>query len=177
VIVALQGCVIVSLQGCVIVALLLRCEVAWLLRCNVAWLLRCKVAWLLRWRLQDCCVARLRDCSVAWLLRYKVAWLRNANRGVRSVGPVSRTSRGPILLRPQRTYLTILKRAWSANFKMVWYVLRSCDLCCRAGAKPARAARRTGPTDRTPLYWKLAPPSGLPSNWAKDGTPQQQSDH
>jgi hypothetical protein len=24
----------------------------------------------------------------------------------------------------RRTYLTILKRAWSANFKMVWYVLR-----------------------------------------------------
>jgi hypothetical protein len=23
----------------------------------------------------------------------------------------------------RRTYLTILKRAWSANFKMVWYVL------------------------------------------------------
>jgi hypothetical protein len=24
----------------------------------------------------------------------------------------------------RRTYLTILERAWSANFKMVWYVLR-----------------------------------------------------
>jgi hypothetical protein len=23
----------------------------------------------------------------------------------------------------RKTYLTILKRAWSANFKMVWYVL------------------------------------------------------
>jgi hypothetical protein len=23
----------------------------------------------------------------------------------------------------RRTYLTILKRAWSANFKMVWYVV------------------------------------------------------
>jgi hypothetical protein len=23
----------------------------------------------------------------------------------------------------RRTYITILKRAWSANFKMVWYVL------------------------------------------------------
>jgi hypothetical protein len=28
----------------------------------------------------------------------------------------------------RRTYLAILKRAWSANFKMVWYVLGSCDL-------------------------------------------------
>jgi hypothetical protein len=25
--------------------------------------------------------------------------------------------------RRRRTYLTILKRAWSANFKMVWYVV------------------------------------------------------
>jgi hypothetical protein len=54
-------------------------------------------------------------------------------RGVRSVGPVRRAGRFCSGLRGRRrTYLTILKRAWSANFKMVWYATSE------AGAKPAR---------------------------------------
>jgi hypothetical protein len=45
-------------------------------------------------------------------------------RGVRSVGPVRRAGRFCYGHRGcRRTYLTIIKRAWSANFKMVWYVL------------------------------------------------------
>jgi hypothetical protein len=35
----------------------------------------------------------------------------------------------------RRTYLTILKRVWSANYKMVWYVLIA-PATSEAGARP-----------------------------------------
>jgi hypothetical protein len=71
-------------------------------------------------------------------------------RGVPSVGPVHRTGRFFSGLRGRRrTYLTILKKTWSANFKMVWYIfLRPLR------PEQNRSEKRTGPTDQTPR-WKL----------------------
>jgi hypothetical protein len=58
----------------------------------------------------------------------------------------------------RRTYLTILKRAWSANFKMVWYVLQRprrpkldgqdpfqiCGVLCQTRKTPTLAIRARG---------------------------------
>jgi hypothetical protein len=69
------------------------------------------------------------------------------NSGVRSVGPVRRAGRFCSGLRGRRrTYHTIFKLADHALFKMVRYVLLR-----PLRPEQNRPARRTGPTDRTPL--------------------------
>jgi hypothetical protein len=61
----------------------------------------------------------------------------------------TRTSRGPVLLQPQRSQEDIpyhFKKGMVYQFKMVWYVLMQ-----PLRPEQNRPARRTGPTDRTPL--------------------------
>jgi hypothetical protein len=90
--------------------------------------------------------------QASFLLRTKAVWrLNRSNRGVRSVGPVRCAGRFCSGLRGRRkTYLTILRRGWSANFKMVLYVLLR-----PLWPEQNRPARRSGPTVRTPLYQYL----------------------
>jgi hypothetical protein len=133
------------LRGCC-VARLRDCAVARLRDCYVARLRDCYFA-----RLRDCCVARLRDYSVARqdctiketpTQRHsrRRSWSPKGTCRVRSNqgcvivalqgcvifalhGCVIVAMQGCVIVVLLDCVITILKRAWSANFKMVWYLL------------------------------------------------------